>query len=373
LTTLYDTPEERLEHSTVPGASALSEGELARVLTRYNLGELKAARRVERGFVNENWVVETARARYFLKRRHPHLRQPDVIRAQHALIARLLQSGFPAPAVLRNASGETLTVLDGEFYEIHGYIEGQPYDHDRRAHLEEAAVTLGRYHVHVQGFADRAMHARGELYSPTILRTNLTDLAEAWRLDRGPQSVQAVRQLEAHAAELAAGFVQHGALPHLVIHGDYYPGNLLFDGDCIVGVVDYDKARWQPRVAELAEALIYFASPRPGHLKHLVYPGTLQWEPFTRFLHHYAHAVVPEECEARALPDYVRCIWLSISLQRLLEKTEQVHPTEALEAVHEVLALGNWARANAQRMTEVGLLLPTPYSPCRPNQPKEHQ
>jgi homoserine kinase type II len=373
LTTLCDAREERLEDSTLPGASALSEGELARVLTRYNLGELKAARRVERGFVNQNWVVQTSRGRYFLKRRHPHLRQPDVIRAQHALIARLRHAGFPAPAIVPTVSGETLCILGGEFYEIHGYIEGQPYDHDRTAHLEEAAVTLGRYHTHVQGFAPRAMRARGELYSPTILRTNLTDLAEAWRLDRDPESVQAVRELEAHAAELAAGFVQHGALPHLVIHGDYYAGNLLFDGDRIVGVVDYDKARWQPRVVELAEALIYFASPRPGHLKHLVYPGTLQWEPFTRFLHHYARAVALEEREARALPDYIRCIWLSISLQRLLEKAEQFRPTEALEAVHEVLALGNWARASAQRMTEVGLLLPTPYSPCRPNQPKEHQ
>jgi homoserine kinase type II len=373
LTTLCEAPEKRLEDSTVPGASELSEGELARVLGRYDLGGLTTARRVERGFVNENWIVETARGRYFLKRRHPHLRQPRIIRAQHALIARLLQAGFPAPTVLRNNGGETLTVLDGEFYEIHGCIEGQPYNHDRRAHLKEAAVTLGRYHVHVQGFAPRALRAQGELYSPTILRTNLAHLAKAWRLDRDPESVQAVRQLEAHAAVLAAGFVQHGALPHLVIHGDYYAGNLLFEGNRIVGVVDYDKARWQPRVVELAEALIYFASPRPGDLKHLVYPGTLQWEPFIRFFRHYARVVALEAREARALPDYIRCIWLSISLQRLFEKASQVGPTEALEALHEVLALGNWARANAQHMTEVGLLFPTPHSPCRPDQAKEHQ
>jgi homoserine kinase type II len=353
--TLCDVREERLEDSTIPGASALSEDTLRRALACYSLGELKAARRVERGFVNENWVVETARGRYFLKRRHPHLRQPDVVRAQHALIARLRQAGFPAPAVLPTASGETFAVLDGEFYEIHAYIEGQPYDHDRAAHLEEAAMTLGRYHIHAQGFAPRAMRAGGDLYSPTILRANLAHLTKAWRLDRGPKSATAVRQLEAHADDLASGFAGHGALPHLVIHGDYYAGNLLFEGDRIVGVVDYDKAHWQPRVVELAEALIYFASPRPGHLKHLVYPGTLQWEPFTRFLHHYARVVVLEGREVHALPGYIRCMWLSISLQRLWEKEERVHPAEALEALREVLALGDWAQANAQRMTEFGL------------------
>jgi len=336
---------------------------LARVLACYRLGELKAAHRIERGFVNENWLVETTRGRYFLKRRHPHLQQLHapvvalaVIRAQHALMARLRQSGFPAPAVVPTANGETLHVAGGEFYEVQEYIAGEPYDHTRPAHLAEAAVTLGRYHTCVQGFAPRALRDLGELYTPAILSANLNGLTRAWGLAQDPDLVPVVRQLEAQAADLAARFAQvpaHGTLPHLVIHGDYYAGNLLFEGDRIVGVVDYDKARWQPRVVELAEALIYFASPRPGHLRHLVYPGFLQWEPFTCFLRHYARAIVPEGGEMHALPDYIRCIWLSISLQQLWEKGAR--PAWACEALHEVLALGDWARANTRRMIEVGL------------------
>jgi homoserine kinase type II len=138
-----------------------------------------------------------------------------------------------------------------------------------------------------------------------------------------------------------------------VIHGDYYYDNLLFDGDRIVGVVDYDKARWQPRVVELAEALIYFASLRPGHLEHLVYPGFLDWEVFSRFLRNYARAAALEANEAHALPDYIRCIWLSVSLQRLLERGTP--PAEAEEALQEVLALGDWAKAHDRRMVELAL------------------
>ena len=77
---------------------------------------------------------------------------------------------------------------------------------------------------------------------------------------------------------------------------------------CIIDVVDYDKARWQPRVVEVAEALICFASPRLGHMKRLVYPGFLNWESLACFLHHYGRAMTLEENEVRALPDYVRCI-----------------------------------------------------------------
>lgn len=327
------------------------EDELQRVLRCYELGELRVARRAECGFVNENWVVETNRKRYFLRRRHPHLRNPGVIRAQHALINRLRQAGFPAPTIVPTASGGTLLMLDDEFYEIHEYIEGTPYDHTSPAHFQEAALTLGLYHTHVQGFAPRALRDLGELYSPAILNTNLTNLTEAWRLERDRDLAQVARQLESHAADLATRFSGHGTLPHLVIHGDYYADNLLFEDDRIVGVVDYDKARWQPRVVELAEVLIYFASLRPGHLKHLVYPGFLEWEPFARFLHHYTHAITLDENEIRALPDYIRCIWLSISLQRLLEKGPR--PAQAPAALREVLALGDWATANAQQMVEI--------------------
>ena len=120
------------------------EYELARALSHYTLGELRTARRVQRGFVNENWVVETTCGSYFLKRRHPDLRQADLIRAQHDLMGCLGQAGFPAPAVVPTAMGEGFLVLDGEFYEIHDYIEGEPYDDDLPEHLEAVARMLGR-------------------------------------------------------------------------------------------------------------------------------------------------------------------------------------------------------------------------------------
>ncbi len=327
-----------------------TQHEMERVLGYYELGELRNAQRIERGYVNENWIIDTTHGRYFLKHRHPDLRNRELILAQHALINHVRQSGFPAPAILPAASGETLLVLDDEFYEIQGYIEGAPFEHARLAHFQAAAIMLGRYHDCVRGFAPLALCHMGDLYDPPILTTNLTRLKEVWTRDRDPALAEIVRQLESHEADLRSRFALHDQLPYLVIHGDYHADNLLFDGDRIVGVVDYDKARWQPRIVELAEVLIYFASSRPGHLKHLVYPGFLEWDKFTSFLHNYAYAqaVSLREQEVRALPDYIRCIWLSISLQRLLEKGHR--PPEALEALREVLSLGDWSTANRQRM-----------------------
>jgi homoserine kinase type II len=331
----------------------VAEDHLVTVFRHYDLGRPIAARRVERGFVNDNWIADTTSGRYFLKRRHPDLRQPAVIRAQHTLMARLRAVGFPAPVVFPTTAGQTFLAVGGELYEVHGYIDGGPYDRDRPAHLAEAATTLACYHAHVEGLRLRPLCRSDDLYSPQTLQANLAALTRAWGVDRDTGLTAAVQQLEAHRIDLAARFARHESLPWLTIHGDYYAGNLLFDGDRIVGVVDYDKARWQPRVVELAEAAIYFASPHPGDLRHLVYPGVLSLAAFARFFQCYGRAVCLQEDEARALPDYVRCIWLSVSLQRLLERDPG--PASARDALDEVLALGDWAQENEGEMTQAAL------------------
>jgi Ser/Thr protein kinase RdoA (MazF antagonist) len=185
--------------------------------------------------------------------------------------------------------------------------------------------------------------------------------------------------LTAQADALAEHFPRPEKLPHVIIHGDYHGDNLLFKNDHIVGVVDYDKARWQPRVVELAEALIYFVSARPGHLKHVVYPGFLNWDKFNSFLRYYSNEACAQarrsgsistfselnihtdeqgsaqlhvlgDSEIYALAAFIRCIWLSISLQRLLEK--DVGHVPAVEALKEVLELGEWGAKNRERMIE---------------------
>jgi Ser/Thr protein kinase RdoA (MazF antagonist) len=320
------------------------------VIERFGLGELGACHRIERGFVDENWKLETGRGRYFVKRRHPRRRQPRrIIRAQHDLMAHLRRHGFPAPALVATEQGQTLLVLDGEYYEVEEYVDGEPYDQHRPEHLEAAARLLGRYHTLVEGFAPPALQEAGNRYSPVQVSDHLRDLQRAWHLD--PEAdLGALYRLQ---AALTGHWAGHGPLPYLVNHGDYYAGNLLFDSDRVVGLVDYDKASWQPRVAELAEALIFFATLRPGHLRHLVYPGYMDWGPLSRFLQGYGREIALTESEALALPDFVCCIWFAVSLQRLLEGQPTEPPPEARAALAEVADLVSWALDSRQEMVRL--------------------
>ncbi len=356
-----------------------AETEIKQVLRHYKIGRLQNAQHLAQGYVNENWIIDTTAGRFFLKHRYPGLQNPRLIRAQHALIKHLRQSGFPAPEILATKSGDTFIVLDGRFYEIQTYIKGGPYQLNCPKHLQAAAAMLGRYHLSVDGFSNQALNEQGKLYCPQVLDANLTNLNKEWKICYDPKVKKIFRYLQSNALELGERFARHPPLPEIVIHGDYHAGNLIFQKDCIVGVVDYDKSSWQPRVAELAEALIYFSSSSERSFKHLVYSGLLSWDKFSNFLLSYASAFdmnaggspgqghfIPHEAgkiangtgadkflgvsELTALPDYIRCIWISTSLRALSERGPCF--PEFSETINEVLTLGNWAAENTQRIIE---------------------
>lgn len=51
-------------------------------------------------------------------------------------------------------------------------------------------------------------------------------------------------------------------LPHQLIHGDANKENILVEGDCVVGLVDFGDACYNPRICELAVCLAYLMMDR---------------------------------------------------------------------------------------------------------------
>ncbi|RME49191.1 MAG: hypothetical protein D6791_01325 [Chloroflexi bacterium] len=327
--------------------------EISVLLTYYRLGEFQSCRPAEHGYVNENWIVETTTGTYFLKRRHPSLRHADLIRAQHALMQYLRNANFPAPSLILSRQGHTFLEVAGEVYEFHDYIPGDLCDLTRPAHFAAAARTLGWYHTAVDGFDHRGFHRSGGRYTPARLIQIIDRLESEWRSRPSQALDRMFGELRAHARDLAARFDEFGPLPELIIHGDYYADNLIFQGDEVAGVVDYDLAEWHWRAMELAEALIYFAAEHAGRLRYIVYPGVLDLSAVERFLEEYSQRARLTAGEVHALPHLIRTIWLCASLDPPLGPplTREVAP----RALPEVLTLAGWAEAHASDIVEIGL------------------
>jgi Fur family ferric uptake transcriptional regulator len=327
--------------------------DVLRILVNYNLGEFRDLVRVDLGFVNEKWRIETTEGYYLLKRRHPSLSESRLIVAQHALMQYLHAAAFPVPAIIPTRRTATYLELEGGVYEMQAYIAGTPCNITNPVHLAEAARTLGRYHSAISGFDHQALHRPSERYGPTALARILEELTEDWQAQTSLGLERLLDELKAYAQSLAAHLWQFGRLPELVIHSDYHAGNLIFQGDTVVGVVDYDLAHWCSRALEVAEALIAFATEQPGRLHHIVYQGVLNLDLVFQFLTAYADTARLSEVEIRALPHLIGTIWLCASLDPPLRPppSRQAAP----QVLPEVLTLADWAQADASQIVQIGL------------------
>lgn len=325
---------------------------LALVLAHYDLGELRSCKRIERGYVNESWFLETATGRYVLRRRHPSLRDRRMIRAQHALVQHLYQTGFPSPRLVCTRHFATFLELGDEVYEVQEYVPGELYDAGRPAHLAAAAFALGWYHDAVRGFDHPALHRRVERYGAVALEQIVGRLMKDWQGKLDARLGTLCEALQSHVADVGASLKRFSGLPELVIHGDYYAENLVLRDDVVTGVVDYDGAHWCSRAMEVAEALLYFGRESEIRFQHIVYPGVLDRGAIERFLAEYGKATTLSEPEIRALPHLMRAIWLCASLNPPLQGC--LSAEDAAQALPEVLALAEWARANAKDIVEIG-------------------
>jgi Ser/Thr protein kinase RdoA (MazF antagonist) len=246
-------------------------------------------------------------------------------------------------------------VHQGEVYEVQAYIPGEPFDAAKLVHLMAAACMLGLYHQVVDGFEHRALQRPTERYGYCALSRTMGGLQNGW-WGRGmalANLMPLLRRLEEHVRDLELRYMAIGQLPELVIHGDYHGENLVFRGDQIVGVVDYDLAHWCSRAMEVAEAVIAFCTDPGLQLRNIVYSGALDLERVSIFLAAYQEEVALSEVEIRALPDLIRTIWLCASLDPPLKPPLSLE--NAFDALPEILTLADWAAANQAKLVEICL------------------
>lgn len=168
-------------------------------------------------------------------------RNPHVARDEHALLRLLHARGLPVPRpVLVDGSGDVFPtpVLVVEFVE--GETEFAPANLD--GYLDQAATVLARIH----GVGD----------SPA--------LSFLPRLERAPGLGQRPARLDASLGEgrIREALAAAGPVPCVnepgLLHGDFWPGNLLWRDGALVAVIDWEDAGIGDPLADLANSRLEF-------------------------------------------------------------------------------------------------------------------
>lgn len=279
---------------------------------------------------------------------------------EHSILSHLARIDFPAPRLFAAPDGTTGREIDGRWFAVFDYQPGfihyhewlwPPGVHGRLTAL--SAEALAGLHRALGGITPKGANPSGftsldgkrwrelDWYLGALDRTRLLapglggDGAHALRrmLDERAGAVE--KELQALDAELASA-----DLPRQVIHGDYGPYNLLFRRGQRVLILDFELARIDWRVADVAKALQQFGVNRYGVSSRRT----------DRFLGAYDRAYPLRPDEWRLLPS----VWSFLTLRRVAvcwdrfcESGEDLWIREA----ERKLQLADMIRGSADRLT----------------------
>ncbi len=256
-------------------------------------------------------VVEIERRQWMLRRQTPDLTQSATL-FRHSFMRHLRSAGLPVPTLRPLPDGQTWGLVDDTLYELQEYLPGDTYatdDSQARGRLASAAETLGALHQASAEFAWQP-HLWPEERNAASLAQAYTQLIRQAGTEAGPSQLGAGLLRIADAcdariaeAEQALTLSQPGP-PQLHIHGDYQPHHLAFSGERVSAIYDFDAARWEQRVYELAYALLFFTGLRwdaDTTLTPALVDDGLDILRAHSFLSAYGHEAPPAEDEAALL------------------------------------------------------------------------
>ncbi|MDM7912239.1 MAG: homoserine kinase [Methanotrichaceae archaeon] len=287
------------------------EREISLVLSHYSLGRLKSIAPAKGGMTSDNWFVETVQGRYFLRRRNPVFTR-ESIEFEIGLIEHLVAQGFPTAPLIRTIDGDLSVTADGSYWELYEYLSGDRFNATNLAQVRSAAGLLADFHQAAAG------------YKAPPVPDRTIDLNRIERfVDMFEEELRArTKALGIVLAPPLSGFFKSQAdlvlkgmeplldQPLVLIHGDFQPSNILFQGNTAAALLDFGDAGFSYRAYDLARAILRFATLRTDYSSQSDIDPLLDLERVRAFIDSYQAKLPLSRSEISVIPDLLRGVYL---------------------------------------------------------------
>jgi homoserine kinase type II len=309
------------------GREQFSAEELAIVMSHFDIGVIDSIVEYPRGSRKApKLLIVSEQGKYLLKRRARGKDDPYKVAFAHALQLYLANKQFPLPHLVgTRKDNNSMLQWRNSVYELFEYIPGQAYPQTLESTFDSGRV-LSLYHKLLHDFKSQWQPSGGSYHMAPSVETGLKAIPASIQSGGDSDVMKLITFLHEsymHAAETC----EHLGMDHWpkqIVHADWHPGNMLFRDNRVVAVIDYDSARFLPRIIDIANGALQF-SIIGGDEDVSKWPEYLDESRFKRFLRGYDEVNLLSEAEIKTIP------WLMV---------------EALiaEAVFPIAATGSFGR-----------------------------
>ena len=244
----------------------------------YDIGQLVRQERIDRGYVNDSYKIETLRAgkktRYLLRRYRQGTSEAKV-RFEHALLQELQIRGFElSPRCIPKKDGTTYVEIDRNlkkkdppnYIAVFSFLPGEDkcsWDHPLCSdeELKNSAKMLALYHNTIFGWQGI------EGWKERINIDEINLMASKWQAFARNTAESPFAEFFLEQFNDLLGMLKnippqekYNAMPCLAVHGDYHPGNLKFKDGKVTGVFDFGWSKIDARCFDVGLAILYFCT-----------------------------------------------------------------------------------------------------------------
>ncbi len=284
--------------------------ELAVVLSHYDLGIIEAIKEFPRGSRKApKLLIRTAKAEYLLKRRAKGKDDPFKVAFCHAIQMFLAEKQFPLPHLIgtRKENNSMLQIL-GAIYELFEYIRGSGYDNSIEATRDSGRI-LALYHKLLRDYTPEYEPPLGSYHNSRHINSSIDQIPDTIRRtaedhESERSQVRSILEYLRESYIKAATAVNHLGLqdwPLQIVHSDWHPGNMLFRNGRVVAVIDYDSARMQQRIIDMANGALQFSIIGGGD-DPSTWPDHVDEVRFQNFIRGYDSVDMVSVAELQAIP-----------------------------------------------------------------------
>ncbi|MFK7960952.1 MAG: phosphotransferase enzyme family protein [Phycisphaerales bacterium] len=226
--------------------------------------------------------LTTDQGSFLLKRRQPDQASEERVRFSQAVQLHMMDRGVPVAHLIPDREGRTDVRRGISCYELFEFLPGsRPRPNEAVAF--QSGTMLGHVHVAGRDFEPPGRSSVGSWHAVEALPAVLDALPRRIHRDDPTSNIEDLgrgtrflRRAYADAAERANRTRAMDATPSLA-HGDWHPGNLLAARDTVSAVLDFDSARLEPPVCDLANACLQMSMGRRSDDPD-TWPGILEYD-----------------------------------------------------------------------------------------------
>lgn len=294
-----------------PKRENFESDELASCLSHYDIGTVQKIEEFPRGSRRApKMLIQTNQGEFVFKRRARGKDELNKVKFNHQIQKQLAEKNFPLPHLIETKEDRNSMLILGErVYEMFEYIPGRSYENSLKT-TADAGRMLGQYHKILENFNSDFISPIGSYHNAAAITKAIKATVISLPLDSRPCAktlTHTIKFLE-EAYSLCANKVEEAGLNHLpaqVVHGDWHPGNLLYRDDKVVAVIDFDAARMQQRIIDVANGALQF-SIIGGDNCPSQWPENTDEERFKTFLNTYDSLNIISTMELKIIP-YLMC------------------------------------------------------------------